>query len=63
MFQDDFHLQTLDSFLSATAQLQRTVNVKQIVISLIDRFSSYAIRIRDEALEAGMILALYYVFI
>ncbi|KAJ3085078.1 Vacuolar protein sorting-associated protein 35, partial [Quaeritorhiza haematococci] len=49
VFQDDFHLRTLDTFLSATAQLQRSVNVKQIVISIIDRFASYAARARDEA--------------
>jgi vacuolar protein sorting-associated protein 35 len=46
--QDDFHLHTLDSFLNATAQLQRNVNIKQIVISLIDRFANYAARVRDE---------------
>ncbi|TPX64938.1 hypothetical protein SpCBS45565_g05516 [Spizellomyces sp. 'palustris'] len=48
VFHDDFHLRSLDAFLSATAQLQRNVNVKQIVISLIDRFASYAARARDE---------------
>lgn len=35
-------------FLSATAQLQRNVNVKQIVISLIDRFANFAARAREE---------------
>lgn len=49
VFHDDFHLRSLDSFLSATAHLQRNVNVKQIVISLIDRFASYAARARDES--------------
>ncbi|KAI9094429.1 vacuolar protein sorting-associated protein 35 [Phlyctochytrium arcticum] len=48
VFHDDFHLRTLDSFLSTTAQLQRNVNVKQIVISLIDRFASYAARARED---------------
>ena len=48
VFQDDFHLRTLESFLSATAQLQRAVNVKQIVISLVDRFASFAARAREE---------------
>lgn len=47
--QDDFHLHTLDSFLNATAQLQRNVNIKQIVISIIDRFANYAARVRDES--------------
>ncbi|KAJ3390268.1 Vacuolar protein sorting-associated protein 35 [Lobulomyces angularis] len=48
VFPDDFHLKTLDPFLSATAQLQRNVNIKQIVISLIDRFSNFALRAREE---------------
>lgn len=49
VFQDDYHLHTLDAFLSATAQLSRNVNVKQTVISLIDRFAAFAVRARDEA--------------
>ena len=44
MFTDEFHLHTLGSFLSATAQLQTKVNIKQIVIALIDRLASYAAR-------------------
>lgn len=48
VFHDDLHLRTLDQFLSATAQLQRAVNVKQIVISLVDRFAAYAARSREE---------------
>lgn len=44
MFPDEFHLNTLDIFLGATAQLQGRVNVKQIVIALIDRLASYAAR-------------------
>ncbi|KAI8853807.1 vacuolar protein sorting-associated protein 35-domain-containing protein [Chytridium lagenaria] len=46
---DDFHLRTLDAFLQATARLHRNVNVKQTVISLIDRFAAYAARARDDA--------------
>ncbi|KAJ3044842.1 Vacuolar protein sorting-associated protein 35 [Rhizophlyctis rosea] len=53
VFHDDFHLRSLDSFLSATAQLQRNVNVKQIVISLVDRFANYAARARDESAAAA----------
>ena len=34
--------------MSATARLQRNVNVKQIVISLVDRFAGYAARAREE---------------
>src|SRR6266478_4152094 len=44
VFTDEFHLHTLGSFLSATAQLQTKVNVKQIVIALIDRLAAYAAR-------------------
>ena len=44
VFTDEFHLHTLGSFLSATAQLQIKVNIKQIVIALIDRLASYAAR-------------------
>ncbi|KAI0063085.1 vacuolar protein sorting-associated protein 35 [Artomyces pyxidatus] len=44
VFTDDFHLHTLGPFLSATAQMQPKVNIKQIVIALIDRLAAYAAR-------------------
>lgn len=44
VFPDDFHLRTLQPFLSATAQLHPKVNVKQIIIALIDRLAAYAAR-------------------
>ncbi|PVF97540.1 vacuolar protein sorting-associated protein 35, partial [Serendipita vermifera] len=44
VFTDEFHLHTLGPFLSATALLHPKVNIKQIVISLIDRLASYAAR-------------------
>lgn len=44
VFPDDFHLRTLGPFLSACAQLHPKVNIKQIVISLIDRLAAYAAR-------------------
>lgn len=47
MFPDEFHLYTLDQFLSATARLNPHVNVKAIVISLMDRLSAYAEREAD----------------
>ncbi|KAJ3273009.1 Vacuolar protein sorting-associated protein 35 [Terramyces sp. JEL0728] len=47
-FPDEFHIRCLDQYLQATARLQPAVNVKQIVISLIDRFSSFAARAREE---------------
>jgi vacuolar protein sorting-associated protein 35 len=47
VFHDDFHLRTLELYLSATAQLHPKVNVKQIVIALIDRLAAYAAREAD----------------
>ncbi|KAF8330446.1 vacuolar protein sorting-associated protein 35 [Cantharellus anzutake] len=44
VFTDEFHLHTLAPFLSATAQLHPKVNIKQIVIALIDRLAAYAAR-------------------
>lgn len=44
VFPDEYHLHTLDQFLSATARLNPQVNVKAIVIGLMDRLSSYAAR-------------------
>ena len=44
VFTPEFHLHTLRPFLSATAQLHHKVNIKQIVISLIDRLAAYAAR-------------------
>ncbi|KAI5815748.1 vacuolar protein sorting-associated protein 35 [Pyronema omphalodes] len=44
VFPDEFHLHTLDSFLSATARLNPNVNVKGIVIGIMDRLSAYATR-------------------
>lgn len=47
MFTDEFHLHSLGPFLSATAQLHPKVNIKQIVIALIDRLAAYAAREAD----------------
>lgn len=44
VFTDEFHLHTLGPFLSATALLHPKVNIKQIVIALIDRLAAYAAR-------------------
>lgn len=41
VFPDEFHLLTLDPFLKSCAQLQSGVNVKNIIISLIDRLALY----------------------
>ncbi|RUS77064.1 hypothetical protein EGW08_015176 [Elysia chlorotica] len=42
VFPDDFHLQSLSSFLRACAELHPNVNVKNIIIALIDRLASFA---------------------
>lgn len=44
VFPDEFHLHTLDHVLSATARLNPNVNVKAIVIGIMDRLSAYATR-------------------
>ncbi|XP_039269213.1 vacuolar protein sorting-associated protein 35-like [Styela clava] len=44
VFPDDFHLQTLRSFLTACANLHQSVNVKTTIIALIDRLAQYASR-------------------
>jgi vacuolar protein sorting-associated protein 35 len=44
VFPDEFHLHTLDQFLSAVARLHPMVNVKTIVIGLMDRLAAYAAR-------------------
>ena len=44
VFPDEFHLNTLDQLLSAIARLNPHVNMKAIVIGLMDRLSSYAAR-------------------
>lgn len=44
VFPDEFHLHTLDPLLAATARLNPHVDVKTIVIGLMDRLSAYAQR-------------------
>lgn len=44
VFPDEFHLHTLDQFLGAVSRLNPHVNVKGIVIGLMDRLSAYAER-------------------
>ncbi|KAJ4289376.1 retromer complex subunit Vps35 [Collariella sp. IMI 366227] len=44
VFPDEFHLHTLDQFLGAVSRLNPHVNVKGIVIGLMDRLSDYAER-------------------
>ena len=44
VFPDEFHLNTLDQLLSAITRLNPHVNIKAIVIGLMDRLSTYAAR-------------------
>ncbi|GKT99193.1 vacuolar protein-sorting protein vps35 [Fusarium langsethiae] len=44
VFPDEFHLHTLDQFLGAVSRLNPHVDVKAIVIGLMDRLSEYAER-------------------
>lgn len=44
VFTDDFHLHTLGPFLSTCANLHPRVNIKNIVIALIDRLAAFAAR-------------------
>lgn len=39
VFPDEFHLQTLNPFLRSCAELHQNVNVKNIIIALIDRYT------------------------
>ena len=42
VFADDFHLATLNEFLFACGELVPEVNVKDILIALIDRLALYS---------------------
>lgn len=48
VFPDEFHLHTLDQFLAAVSRLNPHVNIKAIVIGLMDRLSAYAARESEE---------------
>lgn len=48
VYPDEYHLRTLDQILSAIARLNPHVNVKQIVIQVIDRLASFAAREAEE---------------
>ncbi|KAI9892409.1 MAG: Vacuolar protein sorting-associated protein 35 [Vezdaea aestivalis] len=44
VFPDEYHLHTLNAFLAATARLNPMVNVKAIIIGLMDRLSAHSQR-------------------
>ena len=51
VFPDDYHLHTLDQMLSAISRLNPHVDMKKIVIGLMDRLSSFAQRESENAPE------------
>ncbi|XP_022912925.1 vacuolar protein sorting-associated protein 35 [Onthophagus taurus] len=52
VFPDEFHIQTLNPFLKSCAELEPGVNVKNIVISLMDRLANYSQRSDSIGLNA-----------
>lgn len=44
VFPDEFHIQTLTPFLKSCAELEQGVNVKNIVISLMERLAAFSQR-------------------
>lgn len=44
VFPDEFHIQTLNAFLKSCAELEAGVNVKNIVISLMERLAAFSQR-------------------
>ncbi|KAJ5924769.1 hypothetical protein N7466_008956 [Penicillium verhagenii] len=47
VFPDEFHIHTLDLLLTAISQLHQAVDLKKIVIGLMDRLSTYAAKDGD----------------
>jgi hypothetical protein len=47
VFPDDFHLQTLETYLSTLSQLQKGVNVKNIIVAHMNRLSNFAKESRE----------------
>lgn len=48
VFQDEYHLRTLDTLLSSIAKFHPNINIKQIIITFIDRLTAFAKRERDQ---------------
>ncbi|KAJ5674007.1 hypothetical protein N7462_009446 [Penicillium macrosclerotiorum] len=51
VFPDEFHLHTLDLLLSAISRLHPHVDLKKIIIGLMDRLSSYATKDNESVVE------------
>lgn len=55
VFPDEFHLATLQPFLKSCAELQTGVNVKNIIIALIDRLAAFSqVYIKNCASETSL---------
>ncbi|XP_044735777.1 vacuolar protein sorting-associated protein 35 isoform X2 [Chrysoperla carnea] len=52
VFPDEFHLQTLNAFLKSCAELQPGVNVKNIIIVLIDRLATFSQRVENSSSQS-----------
>lgn len=44
VFPDEFHLHTLDLFLTASASLNSGASVRKIILTLVDRLADYSVR-------------------
>jgi vacuolar protein sorting-associated protein 35 len=53
VFPDEYHLKTLEKFLNALSDLNETVNLKQIIISLMNRLSNFALQ-NPQGIPANM---------
>ncbi|XP_050301165.1 vacuolar protein sorting-associated protein 35 isoform X3 [Anthonomus grandis grandis] len=53
VFPDEFHIQTLTPFLRSCAELEQGVNVKNIVISLMERLAAFSQRSDSSGHEGG----------
>lgn len=42
VFPDEYHLNTLDKILKTCCELQKSVDIKSIIVGLIDRLANYA---------------------
>ena len=51
VFPDEFHIQTLSAFLKSCAELEQGVNVKNIVISLMERLAAFSQRADSQGSE------------
>ncbi|KAL1115285.1 hypothetical protein AAG570_007316 [Ranatra chinensis] len=62
VFPDEFHLTTLNPFLKSCAELQTGVNVKNVVISLVDRLASYSQNCHQDETSTQEISQLFDIF-